>query len=104
LGLRRATNFIPPLKSLIDRILVLTAGAVAIFTRDYEHKLIMKFKHDSTDEITSSIHEVYGWTPSDQRLFTEELQGMQFGDKYPCYLRQIILCDVDTGGRSFLGA
>lgn len=103
LGLQKSCNFIPPLKAVVDRLLVLTKDHKAetrwLRGRNQYWLKEITVGHtqvlETTPEIMSSLNSQYDWDYRKQRVFEHQLSEMNLGDKmsHP-YFR--LLFDRDT--------
>jgi len=100
LGLVRATEFIPPLRALVDRTLELTEGHAAWVARKtftpFDEGLKMRKRHTASVEVMLNLHEQYTWDYSDQKSLEKSLSELRFGDKLPLIATKLL--DRDTGG------
>jgi hypothetical protein len=97
LGLQTTSSFLPPLKSVIDRLLQLTEGHTAW----YERKQFEAFSRSSTVpltsvEVMSSLNRHYDWDYGTQSAFQRRIDKMGFGDSYSPVTT--LLLDRDCGG------
>jgi len=106
LGLVRATSFIPPLRSTVNRILELTDGHSAWFDRKLlrhtafatveSDPLKMHKLHVATVDTMLSLNVHYDWDYGKQMCFDEKLRTMQLGDVMDGFSE--LLLDRDTSG------
>jgi len=97
IGLKKNSYFLPPVKSVIDRILQLTEGHKAWFERRrFEAFSPSNDECFSTVEVMSSLNAAYHWDYGKQRQFQVKLDSMQFGDGYSPITT--LLLDRDCGG------
>jgi hypothetical protein len=97
LGLKKSSYFLPPIQTVIDRLLQLSEGHKAWF----ERKQFDAFKSDVVEETTSagvmsSLNATYHWDYGTQSLFQESVAKMQLGDAYSPIVS--LLLDRDCGG------
>jgi hypothetical protein len=98
LGLQKSCNHIPPLKTVIMKILQLTEKHEAYFDRKFmEHKMDYRSFHEATSDIQLSLDDQYGWSTTMQSEFEASMEGMKFGDKYSCIYSRLLF-DRDTSG------
>jgi hypothetical protein len=98
LGLRSNCNFIPPLKTVIDRTLSLTEGVKAFFQPGFqEHVVKVSQLHESTVEVLRHLNEQYDWDADKQRAFSKRVDAMQLGDPYDHPFADLLF-DRDTSG------
>jgi len=98
LGLQKSCNHIPPLKSVITRILQLTQKHEAYYDKKrVEHQMVHAQVYETTEEIQLSLEDQYHWSVTMQSEFEASLQGMKFGDKYSSAYTQLLF-DRDTSG------
>jgi hypothetical protein len=100
LGLMKQVEFIPPLKALVDRTLVLTEGHEAWFARrrftPFDEGLKIRKRHTANVEVSLNLYMQYYWDCSDERKFEEHLSQMQFGGSFNHLATKLF--DRDTGG------
>lgn len=97
IGLKKNSYFLPPVKSVVDRLLQLTEGHNAWFER-------VQFEafHPSSDEcfasvdVMSSLNAAYDWDYGKQKQFQVRVDKMQLGDSYSPIAE--LLLDRDCGG------
>lgn len=97
LGLKQTSDFLPPVRAVIDRILQLTEGHMAWFERkQFEAFARGNYRGTCTIDTMLSLYLNYQWDFSCQTDLEVKLRGMQFGDKYPTLVT--LLLDRDCGG------
>jgi len=101
LGLKRNCEFIPPLKSVIERVLALTDGHDAWYRRKHfspfeENMLKVSKPREATHETLYALNVVYDWDYGRQKMFDREVQSLQFGDEWHGIVDTLL--DRDTGG------
>jgi hypothetical protein len=97
LGLKNTSYFLPPIRTVIDRVLVLTEGHDAWFERrQFEAFAREPTNLETSVEVMSSLNAHYDWDYGKQRTFQERVDQMQFGDAYSPIAT--LLLDRDTGG------
>lgn len=97
IGLKKTSYFLPPVQTVIDRLLQLTEGHVAWF----ERKQFEAFSPSNdvcftTVEVMSSLNATYYWDYGTQRTFQARVDSMQLGDSYSPIAS--LLLDRDCGG------
>jgi len=98
LGLRKSCNFIPPIRSVIERVLELTEGHEAYYERKFlEHTMKNTGTHECTIDILLSLDEQYDWSVYKQKMFEDSVSKMQLGDEWQQPLTQLLF-DRDTSG------
>lgn len=101
LGLERQVCFIPPLKSMVDRVLQITEKVEAEYlspwlTRE-AHKVLSDEIAGTTDDIMHALLVQYQWGPTLQKQWERTLAGLSFGDVL-CSAEARQLFDRDTSG------
>jgi len=98
LGLQKSCNFIPPIKSVIDRVLELTEGAEAWYERKFlEHTMKVRGIYEPTVEVHLSLSDQYDWDFGKQKMFDLALSRMKLGDVWECPVARLLF-DRDTSG------
>jgi len=98
LGLQKSCNFIPPIRSVIDRVLELTEGHQAWYERRFlEHTMKTRDFYEPTVEVHLSLSDQYDWCSGKQGMFDQALSRMKLGDTWQCGLTQLLF-DRDTSG------
>jgi len=97
IGLKKNSYFLPPVKTVIDRLLQLTEGHTAWFERkQFEAFSPSTDRCDSTVEVMSSLNATYYWDYGIQKQFQVRVDKMQLGDSYSPIAS--LLLDRDCGG------
>jgi hypothetical protein len=97
IGLKKNSYFLPPVKTVIDRILQLTEGHVAWFERkQFEAFSPSNDELFSTVDVMSSLNATYHWDFGTQQQFQVRVDNMQFGEVYSPIAT--LLLDRDCGG------
>jgi hypothetical protein len=97
IGLKKNSYFLPPIKSVIDRILQLTEGHKAWFERkQFEAFSPSNDETFSTVDVMSSLNAAYHWDFGTQNQFQVRVGQMVFGDAYSPLAT--LLFDRDCGG------
>jgi len=100
LGLVKMSEFIPPLRAMVDRTLEITEGHAAWFARKtftpFDESLKMRRRHTAGVEVMLNLNQQYQWDYSDEKRFEKCLSEMEFGDKFPDIATKLF--DRDTGG------
>jgi hypothetical protein len=97
IGLKKNSYFLPPVKTVIDRLLQLTEGHKAWFERkQFEAFSPSTDLCDSTVEVMSSLNTTYYWDYGTQQQFQVSVDKMQLGDSYSPIVS--LLLDRDCGG------
>jgi len=101
LGLQKQVNFIPPLKSIVDRVLHLTEGVTPEFLSEWQlreaHKARLNEFLDSTDDVDHALYVQYQWGPTQQKQWDRELATLKLGDVLNSPLSTQLI-DRDTSG------
>jgi len=101
LGLKRQVSFIPPLKSVVDRVLRLTTGVQAEYLAEWQkreaHKCWWSHELETTDEVMHQLYVQYQWGPTIQKSWDATLSKIQFDDKLDTPEARILF-DRDTSG------
>jgi hypothetical protein len=94
-------SFIPPLKSMVDRVLTLTDGVKAEYLAEWQkreaHKSQCSRELETTDEVMHQLYVQYQWGPTLQKCWDATLNKMQFDDKLDTPEARILF-DRDTSG------
>lgn len=104
LGLKRGCCFIPPINSVIERVLELTDGHVAWYERKQFHAfdgleeepLKPKVYHETCVDVMSNLDMNYNWDYGRQSHFDADVAKLNFGDELGKYAQ--LLYDRDTSG------
>jgi hypothetical protein len=105
LGLSLATNVVPVLRAIVERVLVLTEGHEAYFDKKAfrEHQLLSsrELEYSCTDDVNYAMYKRYGVVPSYIEMFESQVSKMELGEDYPDLLFYPF-ADVETKGKPFM--
>jgi len=100
LGLMPGCQLVPPIKAVLDRILLITTGSTPVFPRglfeDYKMTFSRNLKPDYYPTMLN-LAQQYNWTLAMQSSLEMWLSSAFLGDSYPVEL-VLPLFDSDTGG------
>jgi len=98
LGLRTSCSFIPPLRTVIDRVLELTEGHEAFYQRGFdEHVMKMRGTYSPSVETHLHMSDQYCWDFGKQDSFSDLVSRLQLGEAYDCSYADMLF-DRDTSG------
>jgi len=102
LGLKKGCSFIPPINSVIERVLQLTEGHKAWYERKQfapfaqEEPLKLRCHHKTSIEVLLNLNMNYDWDHGRQMHFDAKVAKLELGDELGDYAQ--LLYDRDTGG------
>lgn len=101
LGLKKGCSFIPPIKSVIERVLQLTEGHCAWFERKQfapfaEEPLKPKVYYSPSVDVMLNLDMNYDWDYGKQSHFDARVSQLELGDCLGSYTE--LLFDRDTSG------
>jgi len=109
LGLRQTCYYIPPIRIVVDRLLVLCGDAIPFHKKEFSKQeewqmnftslYVPKFEPD----VMCSLQNTYGWNVAMQKQFEKYFSSYTIGQKISCPSFNV-LCDIDTAGPSVLAA
>jgi len=98
LGLWPQCHFIPPLRTLLEKVLESTKHYKPKFLRSFNEHMF-KYKTSCTIiDPTISLLDHYGWTVVEQERFENQLCGMQYSDRMDETVA-IVLMDADSNSK-----
>lgn len=100
LGLMPGCQLVPPIKAVLNRVLLITTGAVPVYPRGLFEDYKMGFARNvSCDYYPTMLNlaQQYNWTLAMQWSLERWLSTAFLGDSYPVEL-VLPLFDTDTGG------
>jgi len=101
LGLQTLCNYIPPIKTFVDRILQLTQGNQAYHGPEAQFKGMAwqmdfaSYDHTYNSQVMTSLFETYGWTPNHQASLDTSVSTLNL-DEVIVHPGFLMLCDRDT--------
>jgi len=101
LGLKKGCSFIPPINTVIERVIQLTEGHEAYYQRKVfapfaDEPLKSKEYHSPGVEVMLNLDMNYDWDYGKQSMFDASVKELAFGDELWNYAQ--LLYDRDTSG------